>query len=191
MYCVARGVLRAWGVEERPLQGGRAVRHTSIHSRQDVWAPPPGVARRVCVQWRVASGPSSGQGAPTNPRLAWPLSPPPRPLLHRHVWPYHDHQHHLIEGGHWRPSLTLTAPILPWVPFDWHHHPISPLADPSNAAWLDPRFDWLIALAPPDQALILTTDFFMPIVDDPRDFGRVAAANSIRHVPSAHASGRV
>jgi selenide,water dikinase len=30
------------------------------------------------------------------------------------------------------------------------------------------------------QALILTTDFFMPIVDDPRDFGRVAAANAIR-----------
>lgn len=33
----------------------------------------------------------------------------------------------------------------------------------------------------PDQALILTTDFFMPIVDDPRDFGRVAAANAIRY----------
>lgn len=32
----------------------------------------------------------------------------------------------------------------------------------------------------PDLALILTTDFFMPIVDDPRDFGRVAAANAIR-----------
>ena len=34
----------------------------------------------------------------------------------------------------------------------------------------------------PSQALILTTDFFMPIVDDPRDFGRVAAANAIRWV---------
>ncbi|KAG2482329.1 hypothetical protein HYH03_018738 [Edaphochlamys debaryana] len=33
-----------------------------------------------------------------------------------------------------------------------------------------------------DQALILTTDFFMPIVDDPRDFGRVAAANAISDV---------
>ncbi|KXZ43738.1 hypothetical protein GPECTOR_81g186 [Gonium pectorale] len=32
------------------------------------------------------------------------------------------------------------------------------------------------------QALILTTDFFMPIVDDPRDFGRVAAANAISDV---------
>src|SRR5690625_1274981 len=28
------------------------------------------------------------------------------------------------------------------------------------------------------QALIATTDFFMPIVDDPRDFGRIAAANA-------------
>jgi selenide,water dikinase len=32
------------------------------------------------------------------------------------------------------------------------------------------------------QALISTTDFFMPIVDDPFDFGRIAAANSISDV---------
>ncbi len=33
-----------------------------------------------------------------------------------------------------------------------------------------------------DQALIATTDFFMPIVDDPYDFGRIAAANAISDV---------
>nr|WP_244518847.1 selenide, water dikinase SelD [Arachidicoccus rhizosphaerae] len=32
------------------------------------------------------------------------------------------------------------------------------------------------------QSLIATTDFFMPIVDDPFDFGRVAAANAISDV---------
>lgn len=32
------------------------------------------------------------------------------------------------------------------------------------------------------QALISTTDFFMPIVDDPFDFGRIAAANAISDV---------
>jgi selenide,water dikinase len=32
------------------------------------------------------------------------------------------------------------------------------------------------------QALITTTDFFMPIVDDPFDFGRIAAANAISDV---------
>jgi selenide,water dikinase len=32
------------------------------------------------------------------------------------------------------------------------------------------------------QALIATTDFFMPIVDDPYDFGRVAATNAISDV---------
>ena len=32
------------------------------------------------------------------------------------------------------------------------------------------------------KALISTTDFFMPIVDDPFDFGRIAAANSISDV---------
>ena len=31
-------------------------------------------------------------------------------------------------------------------------------------------------------ALIATTDFFMPIVDDPRDFGRIAATNAISDV---------
>ena len=33
-----------------------------------------------------------------------------------------------------------------------------------------------------DLALIATTDFFMPIVDDPRDFGRIAATNAISDV---------
>lgn len=32
------------------------------------------------------------------------------------------------------------------------------------------------------QALIATTDFFMPIVDDPYDFGRIAAANALSDV---------
>lgn len=32
------------------------------------------------------------------------------------------------------------------------------------------------------QALILTTDFFMPIVDDPVDFGRIAATNALSDV---------
>jgi selenide,water dikinase len=33
-----------------------------------------------------------------------------------------------------------------------------------------------------EQALIATTDFFMPIVDDPVDFGRIAATNAISDV---------
>src|SRR5690606_30392036 len=32
------------------------------------------------------------------------------------------------------------------------------------------------------QALIATTDFFMPIVDDPYDFGRIAAANALSDI---------
>lgn len=34
----------------------------------------------------------------------------------------------------------------------------------------------------PDRALVLTTDFFPPVVDDPRVFGRVAAANALSDV---------
>lgn len=33
-----------------------------------------------------------------------------------------------------------------------------------------------------DQALVATTDFFMPIVDDPHDFGRIAATNALSDV---------
>jgi len=33
-----------------------------------------------------------------------------------------------------------------------------------------------------EQALVATTDFFMPIVDDPFDFGRIAATNAISDV---------
>ena len=32
------------------------------------------------------------------------------------------------------------------------------------------------------QAIVATTDFFMPIVDDPHDFGRIAAANAISDI---------
>ena len=32
------------------------------------------------------------------------------------------------------------------------------------------------------QAIVATTDFFMPIVDDPRDFGRIAATNAISDI---------
>jgi selenophosphate synthetase-related protein len=33
-----------------------------------------------------------------------------------------------------------------------------------------------------DQALIATTDFFMPIVDDPHDFGAIAATNALSDI---------
>ncbi|MBW8783339.1 MAG: selenide, water dikinase SelD [Novosphingobium sp.] len=33
-----------------------------------------------------------------------------------------------------------------------------------------------------DQAVVATTDFFMPIVDDPTDFGRIAATNALSDV---------
>src|SRR3546814_15587496 len=38
-----------------------------------------------------------------------------------------------------------------------------------------------------EQAIVATTDFFMPIVDDARDFGRIAAANALSDV---YAMGR-
>ncbi|MGZ8364601.1 MAG: selenide, water dikinase SelD [Caulobacteraceae bacterium] len=39
-----------------------------------------------------------------------------------------------------------------------------------------------------EQALVATTDFFMPVVDDPYDFGRIAAANALSDVYAMGAS---
>ncbi len=39
-----------------------------------------------------------------------------------------------------------------------------------------------------DKALVATTDFFMPVVDDPHDFGRIAATNAISDVYAMGAS---
>ena len=54
------------------------------------------------------------------------------------------------------------------------------------------REDLLVGLAEGDdaavlrldaeRALVVTTDFFTPIVDDPRDWGRIAAANALSDV---------
>ena len=44
------------------------------------------------------------------------------------------------------------------------------------------RYDAAVYRLNDEQALIATTDFFMPIVDDPYDFGRIAATNAISDV---------
>jgi selenide,water dikinase len=49
-------------------------------------------------------------------------------------------------------------------------------------AGLDPPDDAAVHLVSPDLAVIGTVDFFPPIVDDPRTFGEIAAANALSDV---------
>jgi selenide,water dikinase len=49
-------------------------------------------------------------------------------------------------------------------------------------AGLDPPDDAAVHLVAPDVAVIGTLDFFPPIVDDPRTFGEIAAANALSDV---------
>ncbi len=61
----------------------------------------------------------------------------------------------------------------------------SPIAAPPDARLLvgnDKRDDAAVYNLGNGTALISTTDFFMPIVDDPYDFGRIASANAISDV---------
>lgn len=61
------------------------------------------------------------------------------------------------------------------------HLPPSP-ADPDLLVGHHTFDDAGVYRIAPDVALIQTVDFFTPIVDDPHDFGRIAAANSLSDV---------
>jgi selenide,water dikinase len=54
--------------------------------------------------------------------------------------------------------------------------------DPSLLVGLAPFDDAAIYQVAPDVALVSTTDFFPPLVDDPGDFGAIAAANACSDV---------
>ena len=49
-------------------------------------------------------------------------------------------------------------------------------------AGMNPGDDAAVYKLNESQALVATTDFFTPIVDDPFDFGRIAATNAISDV---------
>ena len=59
---------------------------------------------------------------------------------------------------------------------------LPPSADPSLLVGLDPADDAAVYRLSGELALVQTLDFFTPIVDDPRDFGRIAAANALSDV---------
>src|ERR1700756_2670451 len=62
------------------------------------------------------------------------------------------------------------------------HSPGLPKIDPHLLVGNDTRDDAAVYDLGNGQALISTTDFFMPIVDDAFDFGRIASANAISDV---------
>jgi selenide,water dikinase len=59
--------------------------------------------------------------------------------------------------------------------------PLSALP-PDLLVGLDTADDAAVYRVNDTQAIVATTDFFMPIVDDPRDFGRIAATNALSDV---------
>jgi selenide,water dikinase len=55
-------------------------------------------------------------------------------------------------------------------------------SDPSLLVGLDPADDAAVYKLSDELALVQTLDFFTPIVDDPRDFGRIAATNALSDI---------
>ncbi|KIO77889.1 hypothetical protein TH53_07125 [Pedobacter lusitanus] len=62
------------------------------------------------------------------------------------------------------------------------HSAVPAITDPRLLVGNDKRDDAAVFDLGNGSALISTTDFFMPIVDDPYDFGRIASANAISDV---------
>jgi selenide,water dikinase len=59
---------------------------------------------------------------------------------------------------------------------------LPPASDPNVLVGFSTADDAGVYRIADDLALVLTVDFFTPIVDDPRDFGRIAATNSLSDV---------
>jgi selenide,water dikinase len=57
-----------------------------------------------------------------------------------------------------------------------------PLVPRELLVGFETRDDAAVYQIGPDQAIVATTDFFMPIVDDPFDFGAIAATNALSDV---------
>ncbi len=56
------------------------------------------------------------------------------------------------------------------------------IPDPRLLVGIETKDDAAVYRINDEQALVLTTDFFMPIVDDPLDFGRIAATNALSDI---------
>jgi selenide,water dikinase len=59
---------------------------------------------------------------------------------------------------------------------------LPPIVDPNVLVGTAGSDDAAVYRIAPDRALVATVDFFTPIVDDPTDFGAIAAANSVSDV---------
>ncbi len=57
-----------------------------------------------------------------------------------------------------------------------------PYRDPALLVGIETSDDAAVYRLNDEQAVVATTDFFMPIVDDPYDFGRIAATNALSDI---------
>jgi len=62
------------------------------------------------------------------------------------------------------------------------HSQIAPFQDPNLLVGNESKDDAAVFDLQNGTAIVSTTDFFMPIVDDPYDFGRIAATNAISDI---------
>src|SRR3954466_14297772 len=59
---------------------------------------------------------------------------------------------------------------------------LAPVAHPALLVGLAPADDAAVYRLDDDRALVFTLDFFPPVVDDPSDYGAIAATNALNDV---------
>lgn len=59
---------------------------------------------------------------------------------------------------------------------------MTPASDPALLVGLENGDDAAVVRIGPDRAVIATADFFTPLIDDPYDWGRIAAANALSDI---------
>jgi selenide,water dikinase len=117
----------------------------------------------------------------------WHLRDQNDAVMDNHVFEHQEHAMQAADTG----SLKLTSfshgggcgcKIAPGVLADILKQSTGFPVPPQLLVGIETADDAAVYQLNDEQALIATTDFFMPIVDDPVDFGRIAATNAISDV---------
>ncbi len=141
-------------------------------------------SRQACSRWWTVLTPGSAPAATpsrctcatrTVTSSSCGITPADRQLAWAHGNAHRDPAHHLAAGG------GCACKIPPGE----LEEAVRGLAGQTGAGLLvglDTGDDAAVSIVAPGLAVVVTADFFTPVVDDPYDWGRIAAANALSDV---------
>src|SRR5579862_594067 len=185
--------IRAAGTTDIPVTSGVSCAHAA-HTWKASGTPRAGV-HTLSKPRRAASRPACR--SPSNPRPSLISSPAPIRISRLPSWPGSTaascHTRRSYSGevmADQSPRLTSLSPgagcacKLPLAKLEALFASMGPVSPASGDLLIGAAEgdDAAVLRLDDERALVLTTDFFTPIVDDPGDWGRIAAANALSDV---------